>query len=120
MGHRQPGLEVADELESRPRPGIATIEESMDADRLDALPGRELDEGNQVAVVGVDAARSDQADDMKLSTPDCPIAGGKERRSAEEGAVGDGGVDPRQILEDRASGSEIEMAHFRVAHLTGR
>ena len=38
----------------------------------------------------------------------------------EERSIGDGRVDPGQILEDRSPGAEVEMADLRVAHLPGR
>ena len=47
-------------------------------------------------------------------------AGREERRALEERAVGDGGVDPRQVLQDRPAGAEVQVADLGVAHLPRR
>ena len=64
----------------------------------------------------------DEADDVE------PAAGRvrparRPRASAgplEERAVGDRGVDPRQVLEHRPAGAEVEVADLGVAHLARR
>ena len=71
--------------------------------------------------MGVDAARTDQSDDVQTAVRSCLVGGrGDEGRTLEEGAVGDRGVDPGQVLEDRASGAEVQMPDLGVAHLAGR
>ena len=72
-------------------------------------------------VVGVDAARPDQADEMEPAIgPDARAAGVEQRWPLEEGAVRDRRIDPRQVLEDRTPGAEVQVPDLRVAHLPGR
>ena len=98
----EPRLEVRDEVETRGRWRVATVEEGMDPDARHAALGRQRDERDEVAVVGVDAAGSDEADDVQPSVrARLQVACREERRSCREVAVGDRGVDPRQVLEDR-------------------
>ncbi len=46
------------------------------------------------------------------------VHGGEEGGVSEEAAVGDGGIDAGHVHADDASGAEVEMADFRVAHLS--
>ncbi len=90
----------------------------MDPDAGHAPPRREIGQRHEVPVVGVDATRPDEADEVETATRVCGSpACLEERRAVEEAAVGDGGVDPRQILEDRPAGTEVEMTDLGVAHL---
>jgi len=50
----------------------------------------------------------------------CPAARVEQRRSLRERPVGDRRGEPRQVLEHRLAGAEVEMANLRVAHLPGR
>ena len=74
----------------------------MDADLRDAAPGGQLGERDEMPVVRMDAARTDQADDVE---PARRLVAARDRQAAtragtvEERAVGDRGVDPREILE---------------------
>ena len=82
---------------------------------------RNGDQGDEVPVIGVDAARPDQADEMQRSRAgDRAVARGEERGPLEERSVGDRGIDPRQVLEDRASRAEVQVADLGVAHLPRR
>ena len=82
---------------------------------------RQLDEGDEVTVVGVDAARPDEADEVQASVGRRRASAGLEqRRLREERAVRDRGVDARQVLEDGPAGAEVQVPHLRVAHLAGR
>ena len=75
----------------------------------------------QVAIVGVNAARTDQADEMQPPVrPGCPKAGVNEGRTHRKAAVRDRGIDPGQVLEDRATGPEVEVTDLGIAHLPGR
>ena len=83
--------------------------------------GGELGDRDEVAVVGVDAARPDQADEVEAAArPGGPPARLEQGRALEEAAVGDRGVDPRQVLEDGPAGAQVEVADLGVAHLAGR
>ena len=44
----------------------------------------------------------------------------EEGRALEERAVGDRGVDPGQVLEDGPAGTQVEVPHLGVAHLSRR
>ena len=93
----------------------------MDPDAPHAGPGGQLGQRHQVAVVGVDTAGADEADEMEGPSPvGRPLAGRDQRGSREERPVRDGRVDARQVLEDRAPGAEVQVADFRVPHLTDR
>ena len=93
----------------------------MDEESRHALAMSEGREGDQVTVVGMDAARADEADDVERPAR-CPgaFARCEERRSRVEGPIGDGGVDAGQVLEHRAPGAEVQVAHLGVAHLALR
>ncbi len=116
----QAGLEVGDEAERRARRRVATVEQRVDADRGHTLSRGQLGERDEVPVVGVDAARADEADQVEPPVgPGRARAGLEERRALEERAVGDGGVDARQVLQHGPPGAEVQVAHLRVAHLAG-
>src|SRR5207249_7324415 len=123
MGGRETRLEIPYESQGRAWRRVAAVEKSVNADLGDAVPGSQLGEGDEVAVVGVDAARSDQAHDVQAaarSGPDRPFAGVEERRAAEEGAVRDRGVDARQVLEDWPARPEVQVADLGVAYRSRR
>ena len=113
----EPRLEVPHEPEPRAGRRVAAVEQRMDAHGRDAEPRGELHERDEVAVVGVDAAGADQPDGVQPARLLRTLAGREERRPGEERAVGDRGVDPRQVLEDRAARAEVEVADLGVAHL---
>jgi hypothetical protein len=121
MGGDQTRLQVADETQATRGRGIAPIEQRVDSDPRDPLASRELGEGDDVPVVGVDATRTDQTDDVQRA-PSAPrvLARRDERRPGRERSVIDRGIDPRQVLEHRAARAEVEVADLRVAHLSGR
>ena len=121
VGRREPAFEVGDEADGGSRRRIAAIEQGVDPDARHAPPRREVGERDEVPVVGMDAARPDEADEVETAarvrgSPACL----EERRALEEAAVGDRGVDPRQVLEDRPAGTEVEMTDLGVAHLPRR
>ena len=63
----------------------------------------------------------DQADDVQAAVRSrARVARREQRRALEERAVGDRGVDPRQVLEDRPAGAQVQVADLGVAHLAGR
>ena len=108
-------------VERRPWRRVAAIEQGMDPHGRDAVAGGELGKRDQMAVVGMDAARTDQADQVQPAVRSCrALARRDEGRPLEEAAVGDGRIDPRQVLEDRSPSAEVQVADLRVAHLPGR
>ena len=50
----------------------------------------------------------------------CPAHASRNAGRSKNAAVGDRGVDPRQVLEDRPAGAEVEVADLGVAHLARR
>ena len=114
-------LEIRDEPDRRPGRRVAAVEERVDPDVLHAAPGRQLGQRDEVPVMSMDAARPDQAHDRQPSGR-ClrPITGPEEGGAFVERAVGDRGIDPREILEDRPSGAEVQVANLGVAHLARR
>ena len=65
MGRGESRFEVRDEPDRRSRRGVAAVEDRVDADGRDALPGRQLDDRDEVTVVRVDAAGPDEADEVE-------------------------------------------------------
>src|SRR4029078_3695332 len=61
-------LERADEAQGRRRRRVPSVEQRMDADARDTLATGQLDERDEMAVVGVDAARTDEADEVERAS----------------------------------------------------
>jgi hypothetical protein len=121
VGATETRLEIEEEAGSGPRWRITAIEEAVDDDVVHAQLARQLGQRDQVPVVGVDTAGADEADERK------PTVGGSRRpagvdqdRVRSEGAVGDGGIDARQVLEHRPTRTEVQVPDLRVAHLAIR
>ena len=118
--HRsEPILESLHETQGRARWRVAAVEQRVDADGRDAEAGRQLHEGDEMTVVGMDAARPDEADGVEAACLLRALARGQERRAGEEGAIGDRGVDPGEVLEHRPARPEVQVTHLGVAHLAG-
>ncbi len=75
--------------------------------------------GLDVLPTGVDAAVGDEAEQVQAPARAVAgaLAGLQQRLVFEEAAVGDGVVDPGQVLLDDRAGAEVEVADLRVAHL---
>ena len=91
----------------------------MQVDLFQSGTCRQLQHGVDVVFVAVHAAGGKQAHDMQCRAA---LLGGfdglDEHGVAVEAAVLDGQVDLGQILVDHAPGADVQMAHFRIAHLT--
>ena len=81
MRGREPALEVRDQGRSRRWRRVAPVQQRMHLHVRDALPRGEGGDGHEVAVVGVDAARPDEADRGGGGRPAGPRAG-RRRASA--------------------------------------
>ena len=69
-------------------------------------------------LVGVDAAVGEEADEMEGAALLLREGHGAEQgRVGEETAVGYGGVDAGHVHADDATGAQVEVADFAVAHL---
>ena len=74
-----------------------------------------------MALVAVDAAVRDEADEMKRAAPvAAPVHRVDERFVVEEIAVPDALVDPREVLVDDPAGAHVHVADLGVSHLAGR
>ena len=58
-------LQIRHELDGRSRRSVAAVEEPVDADAGDTLASGELGNGDELTVLGVNAAGTDQADQME-------------------------------------------------------
>ena len=67
VGGGEPSLEVREECDRRAGRRVPAVEERMDAHRRNPLQRGQLGERDEVAVVGVDAARPDEADDVEAT-----------------------------------------------------
>ena len=112
-------LEVGDERRARTTAACPGRRAGRGSRRAAPARAASAGERHEVPVVGVDAARPDEADDVEAPRPAPPraSAGREERRALGERAVGDRSVDARQVLEHRPAGAEIEVADLGVAHL---
>ena len=67
------------------------------------------------------AAVGDEADQMARATA---VPGGRDQlfqgRGLGNGAVPDSVADARELLVHHAAGADIQMTHFRIAHLAVR
>ena len=80
--------------------------------------GSHLDQGLDVVHVGVNAARAHKAHEVKgLSLSLDIVHSLDENLVLGDGAVLDGIVDARKLLEHDATGTDVEVTHLGVAHL---
>ena len=100
--------------------GVSAVEQGMDAHRRDIEAGGQLDQRDQVPVHarGRRPAQPGRTG-TKPAGLSCTRTCLNQRGPVEEGPVRDGGVDPRQVLEHRPSGAQVEVADLRVSHLAG-
>ncbi len=121
MRRGEPPFEVRHELEGRAGRRVPAVQERVDSHRRYGLAPGELGERDEVAIVRVHAARSDEPDDVEPTLASSSRrAGCDERRPLEERTVGDGRIDPGQLLQHRPAGAEVQMPDLGVAHLAGR
>ncbi len=98
--------------------GVATVHEGVDEDAGELVLRGETQERVEVALVRVDAAVGEQAEEMEGAVVLCGEVDGLEQDGiGVEGAVGDGGVDAGDVHADDAAGAEVEVADLGVAHL---
>ena len=115
----QPALQLLQVARAAVRQRVAAVGEGVEDDVGHALLGGELDRRLDVLPAGVDAAVGDQAEQVQAAARAAAgaLAGGEQRLVLEEAAVGDGVVDPGQVLLDDRAGAEVEVADLGVAHL---
>ncbi len=121
MDRRKSGLEVQHEPDGRTWWRVASIEQRMDPDTWDAQGRRQLDDRDEMTIVGVDPARTDQAHQVEAAVRSRGLQARRhECGSGRERPVGNRGVDPWQVLEHGPSRTQVQMADLGVAHLPGR
>ena len=115
----QESAELAHVTGTRLRVDIATIHKGVDANGLDAMLGSHLDQSLDMVHVGVNAARAHKAHKVKGLALGLDIVHSlDENLVLGDGAVLDGIVDARKLLEHDAAGTDVEVTHLGVTHLT--
>ncbi len=108
-------LEIA---EAAGRQGIAPVHESVDEDVGELALRGHADESVEMALVRVNSAVREQADEVKRSSLlRSEVVGANQRWVGVKRAVEDGGVDARHVHPHDAACAEVEMAYFGVPHL---
>ena len=99
---------------------VAAVHEAVnEGAAADAIFVGDVDEFEQVVQRGVYAAVAGQAHEVEALALTLGIfVGADDFRIFEDAAVGTGAVDLHQVLIDDASGTDIEVSHLRVAHLS--
>ena len=113
-------LEVGRKPIRGPRRRVATVEQRVDADRPGRRDARASSSdrdrhGGRSAWTPPGPMRPIRC--SRAAGPAARAHGSHEHRAREERAVRDGGVDARQVLEDRPAGAEVQVADLAVAHL---
>ena len=97
---------------------VAAIHEGVDEDAGEAMLRGHTQQSVEMALVRVNAAIGEQAEEVKASLARCrKIESVGEDGIAEEAFVCDGGVDTGHVHADDATRAKIEVADFRVSHL---
>ena len=97
---------------------VAAVEEGVQVDLLGTAPSCQLGHGDQVVLMAVHAAIGQQAEDVHgLAAGGGLVHGGADVRVLEEVAVADGLGHASEVLIHHATGAEVHVADFRVAHL---
>lgn len=101
--------------------GIAPVQESVQINFFQAIAGGHFQHGKDMIFVAVHASRREQSHNVQCAS----ALPGQFNRFAQRGvgikaAILNIHIDPAQILIHHAPGADVEMPHFRVAHLMGR
>ncbi len=100
---------------------IATVEEGVQVDLLGAALEGQFGHGDQVVLVAVYAAVGQQAEDVYGLVGGHGLVHGRANgRVLEELTVTDGLGHPGEVLIHHATGTEVHVADFGVAHLPVR
>ena len=90
----------------------------MDANGLDTVLGSHLDQSLDVVHVRMNTARAHKAHEVESLAVSLDVVHSlDEDLVLGDGAVLDGVVDARKLLEHDAAGTDVEVAHLGVAHL---
>ena len=115
----QEGAELAHVAGTGLRVNVAAIHEGVDANGLDAMLGSHLDQSLDVVHVRMNTARAHKAHEVESLAVSLDVVHSlDEDLVLGDGAVLDGIVDARKLLEHDAAGTDVEVAYLGVAHLT--
>ena len=117
----QEGAELTHVTGTGLRVDVATIHEGVDANGLDTVLGSHLDQSLDVAHMRMNTARAHKAHEVESLAVSLDVVHSlDEDLVLGDGAVLDGIVDARKLLEHDAAGTDVEVTHLGVAHLTRR
>ena len=111
-------LQGLQRLSGASRRRVATVEECMDMDIFQARAHCHFQHGVDMCLVTVYAAGRKQTQNMQCRPALLGRLHGLDQRQVGiKAAIFYGQIDLGQILVHHASGADVQMAHFRVAHL---
>ena len=100
---------------------VTAVREGVDVDAVQAPALGQLADGDGVVLVAMDAARRDQAEEVKAGAPG---ASGIDRldqgRVLQEAAIGNRAIDPGERLVDHPADADGQVTHLGVSLLAGR
>ena len=115
---RQEGAELTHVASAGLRVDVAAIHEGVDANGLDTVLGSHLDQSLDVAHMRMNTARAHKAHEVESLAVSLDVVHSlDEDLVLGDGAVLDGIVDARKLLEHDAAGTDVEVTHLGVAHL---
>ena len=114
----QEGAELTHVAGAGLRVNVAAIHEGVDANGLDTVLGSHLDQSLDVVHVRMNTARAHKAHEVESLAVSLDVVHSlDEDLVLGDGAVLDGVVDARKLLEHDAAGTDVEVTHLGVAHL---
>ena len=114
----QEGAELAHVASTGLRVDVAAIHEGVDTNGLDAMLGSHLDQSLNVVHMRMNTARAHKAHEVESLAVSLDIVHSLDKNLVlGDGAILDGIVDARKLLEHDAAGTDVEVTHLGVAHL---
>ena len=112
-------FERAKEINTAIRRSVAAVHEAVDENALDLIFAGHAQQRVEMFDVRVDAAIADEAEQVQLARA-ATFHGFEKQRLAREFAGGDELINARDVHVHDASGADIQVAHFAIAHLSFR
>ena len=114
----QEGAELTHVTGTGLRVNVAAIHEGVDANGLDTVLGSHLDQSLDVVHVRMNTAGAHKAHEVESLAVSLDVVHSlDEGLVLGDGAVLDGVVDARKLLEHDAAGTDVEVTHLGVTHL---
>ena len=110
-------FERAQEIDAAIGRGVAAVHEAVDENARDFIFAGHAQQRVEMFDVRVDAAIAEEAEEVELAGA-AAFHGFEEQRLALEFAAGDELVDARDVHVHDASGADIQVADFAIAHLS--